>query len=228
MCKSIRVIDGGKYSYVRRRGRTTSAQAKALEHDLPDYSVDIESIVPPHGIEIGFGMGDALLEWAHAQSDWNLLGIDLYLPGVGSLVNKLTTHGIKNVRICVAPAQEVIRCLPDQSVQEIRILFPDPWPKKRHAKRRLIQTDFVRDMTRILTGDGVIRIATDWDPYAEWIREVFAEEPGLENALDEIRESSEQSARERATKFEQRGQRLGHRIHDLAYVPKNSATTESK
>ena len=219
--------EGNRYSYVRRRGRTTSAQAKALEHDLARYQVELESVTPsisppispPRGIEIGFGMGDALLGWAQTQIDWDLLGIDLYLPGVGSLVNKLAAHQIENVRICVAPAQEVIQRLPDKSVEEIRILFPDPWPKKRHAKRRLIQTEFVHDMARVLMDSGAIKIATDWDPYAEWIREVFAEAPGLEKKQDEIRESTEQSTRESATKFEQRGQRLGHRIHDLTYVP---------
>ena len=214
-----RADQGSRYSYVRRRGRTTSAQAKALEQDLASYQVELESVSPSRGIEIGFGMGDALLAWAQAQSDWDFLGIDLYLPGVGSLVNKLATHHIENVRICVAPAQEVIQRLPDKSVEEIRILFPDPWPKKRHAKRRLIQTEFVHDMARVLMGGGAIKIATDWDPYAEWIREVFAEVPGLEKTRDEIRESTEQSPRENATKFEQRGQRLGHRTHDLTYEP---------
>ena len=219
MFENLQVNEGSQYSYVRRRGRTTSAQAKALEHDLVEYQIDLESVSPSKGIEIGFGMGDALLAWAQEQSDWDLLGIELYLPGVGSLVNKLTTHNVENVRICVAPAQEVLQRLPDQSVEEIRILFPDPWPKKRHAKRRLIQAEFVRDMARVLTPDGAIKIATDWDPYAEWIREVFANEPALQNTHDEIRGSTEQSPRETATKFEQRGQRLGHRIHDLTYVP---------
>lgn len=225
------VNERSQYSYVRRRGRTTGAQAKALEQNLADFSVALSAVAtqtPPKGIEIGFGMGDALLTWAQQQSDWDLLGIDLYLPGVGSLVNKLKTNEIKNVRVCVAPAQEVVRQLPDSSVHEIRILFPDPWPKKRHAKRRLIQTEFVQDMTRVLAPCGALKIATDWEPYADWIREVVAEESGLEKVLDEIRESHDESQRSVATKFEQRGQRLGHRIHDLVYQPKNSDTTESR
>ena len=223
-----------KYAYIRRRGRTTSAQAKALEGDLAEYTVRLEDLrtlsSSLYGIEIGFGMGDALVLWAkeRAEEEKGLLGVDLYLPGVGSLVNKLTTQDIKNVQICVEPAQEVVGNLPEDCLQEVRILFPDPWPKKRHAKRRLFQSEFVRDLARVLAPDGCVRIATDWDPYAEWIREVFLEVPAFVKNQDEIRSGDETGQREVATKFEQRGERLGHRIHDLVYVPKNSATTVSR
>ena len=224
-----------QYSYVRRRGRTTSAQAKALESDLSEYEIALETIAtrePPAGVEIGFGMGDALVAWAKSwameQPDSELLGIDLYLPGVGSLVNKLKADAMTNVRICIAPAQEVMASLPDACLTEIRILFPDPWPKKRHAKRRLIQPEFVSDLARVVAPQGCVKVATDWDPYAEWIREVFAAEACFDKAADEVRESRDDSLREVTTKFEQRGERLGHRIHDLVYVPRNSATTESR
>ncbi|NKC00398.1 MAG: tRNA (guanosine(46)-N7)-methyltransferase TrmB [Pseudomonadales bacterium] len=224
-----------KYSYVRRRGRATAGQLRALEQEFERYAVTLDEIqsMPgspaSFGIEVGFGMGDALTQWAKLLPTWRFLGIDLYRPGVGSLVNKLVTHELANVRVANLPAQEVFSQLTNDSVDEVRILFPDPWPKKKHAKRRLIQTEFVSDVARCLTTSGVLRIATDWDPYGEWIREVIAGVEGLTLVEDRVRESEDSSVRETTTKFEQRGQSLGHRIHDLCYQSsKNSATTESK
>ena len=213
-----------KYAYIRRRGRTTSAQAKALEGDLAEYTVRLEDLrtlsSSLYGIEIGFGMGDALVLWAkeRAEEEKGLLGVDLYLPGVGSLVNKLTTQDIKNVQICVEPAQEVVGNLPEDCLQEVRILFPDPWPKKRHAKRRLIQPDFVAELARALTLQGVVRLATDWAPYAEWMKEVLAQEPRLRIEVDRIRAPDEVGLRRETTKFESRGEKLGHDIYDLVLI----------
>ena len=170
------------------------------------------------GIEIGFGMGQALAQWASEAPDWNLLGIELYKPGVGSLADKLVSAETSNVQIAETPAQKVFAEFPDGCIDEIRILFPDPWPKKRHAKRRLIQPDFVAELARALTTHGVLRLATDWAPYAEWMKEVLAQEPRLRIEVDRIRAPDEVGERQQATKFESRGEKLGHDIYDLVLV----------
>lgn len=211
----------------------TAAQHRALNEALEHFQVsasDIESYAQQAsglGVEIGFGMGDALVQWAFDQPQWHFVGIDLYLPGVGSLINQLQHHEAVNVSIITEPAQEVFAQLSDSLIDEVRVLFPDPWPKKRHFKRRLIQSDFVSDIARALKPGGRLVIATDWTPYAQWIREIVDSEVRLELTDDQIRAGSAPSIRDRATKFEQRGERLGHLIHDLTYR-KNSATTESR
>ncbi len=235
-CAQALTLDKGSFSnyrYVRRRGRTTAAQARALDEDLDAYLMTIDNYIGQpaqrRGIEIGFGMGDGLLCWAKEAPDWHLLGIDLYLPGIGSLVNKLKDSAVDNVGIIPTPAQEVMQNCPDNRIDEIRVLFPDPWPKKRHAKRRLIQPAFIEDCCRVLKTGGVIRLATDWQAYADWMREVLGAADSLHPVLDEIRKSDAASTREVATKFEQRGQQLGHAIHDLVYQRgMNSPTTLSR
>lgn len=221
------------YTYIRRRGRTTAAQHRAIEGALDQYLTavgDVEELARDamgFGVEIGFGMGDALTLWARDLPQWQFLGIDLYLPGVGSLVNKLEHEGISHVSIMTEPAQEVFSQFSTDLIDEVRVLFPDPWPKKRHVKRRLLQPNFVSEVARTLKPGGKLVIATDWGPYADWIREVVGSEARLKRVEDRIRESNAPSVRERATKFERRGERLGHRIHDFTYH-KNSATTESR
>lgn len=224
-----------KYSYIRRRGRATVGQTRAFEQELDRYALTLDQVeaisrrAGALGIEVGFGMGDALVEWAERLPTWNFLGIDMYQPGVGSLVNKLVTLELTNVQVANLPAQEVFAQLSSDSVDEVIILFPDPWPKKRHAKRRLIQRPFMNDVARCLKDSGILRIATDWEPYGDWIREVLARQEGLVLVEDLISETGDGSVRETTTKFERRGQRLGHGIHDLCYQSiKNSATTESK
>jgi len=214
-----------QHSYIRRRGRLTKAQARALNEYVPSYRIAAEDIVTaadekPLGLEIGFGMGHALLRWAADAPDWLLLGVELYQPGIGALTDGLRREGLDNVRVVECPAQEVLVCLPDQSVDEIRIFFPDPWPKKRHHKRRLIQAPFVADMARVMKPAGSVRLATDWAPYAAWIREVFADCTAFRRVVDGQRTAAQESNFSELrgqTNFERRGERLGHDITDFEY-----------
>jgi len=221
-----------EHGYIRRRGRMTKAQARAHEQWSPTDLIDAAHIAEhagehPIGIEIGFGMGQALLQWAAQEPDWRLYGIELYQPGIGSLMDGLHRENLRNVLVVEVPAQQVIAALPDASVQEVRIFFPDPWPKKRHHKRRLIQPEFVDQLARVLQADGVVRLATDWEPYAQWMRECFAAQPALAVIVDQVRAAGDPEGDDlgRApTKFERRGQGLGHDIHDLAYARPGRAT----
>ena len=209
------------HAYIRRRGRMTKAQSRAFQQWTPQYHTSVGALLEqgrPLGLEIGFGMGQALVSWARAAPDWQLCGIELYQPGIGALTDALRREELHNVAIFEHPAQQVVAELPDASVTEVRIFFPDPWPKKRHHKRRLIQPEFVAELARVLVCDGIVHLATDWTPYADWMRECFASNPQFV-LLDDARRAAEGASAERreTTKFERRGQRLGHDIHDLIY-----------
>lgn len=211
-------------TYTRRRGRITNAQERGLVLFAERYranAADVNSAAKCRrvGIEIGFGMGGALLEWPE-HWDGQLFGIELYQPGIGSVCDALARQEIASVRVIDAPAQEVLRNLDDACIDEIRIFFPDPWPKKRHHKRRLIQTHFVADLARVLRPGGTLRLATDWSPYADWMRDCLAAADGLVIELDQTRAARQEappSLGREATRFESRGERLGHDIHDLVY-----------
>lgn len=212
------------HTYVRRRGRMTRAQARAFDELADGYRVAPKAIVAdagaPIGIEIGFGMGQAILDWAQAEPSWRLVGIELYQPGIGALCDRLAADEIDNVFVVEQPAQEVIAEIPDATIDEVRVLFPDPWPKKRHLKRRLVQPAFVAELARVLKVGGAARLATDWTPYAEWMRKCFTASPAFSGRLDRTRTADEDTDIEdrSRTKFEARGERLGHEIHDLLYV----------
>lgn len=205
------------------RGRLTNAQRRGLQDLLPAYVVaDGDNATSrwfgreaPLGVEIGFGMGDALCSWASDAPDWNLLGIDIYNPGVGALANRLSSDCITNVRVAHARAEDfVAERLPVSSVDQFRIFFPDPWPKKRHHKRRLIQPSFVTLMTERLRVGGQVWFVTDWAPYAEWALDVFRKASDLVPCQSATTESSTRAE----TKFERRGLRLGHVITELVYI----------
>ena len=210
-----------KWVYTRRRGRLTDAQSRALK-TLRDrfcissvQAIDTTSI----GVEIGFGMGAELLNWANAEPQQPLLGVELYEPGVGAVLARLQSDSIDNVTVIERPAQEVLAELEERTLREVRIFFPDPWPKKRHHKRRLIQPEFVQRLARAMADAAILRLATDWAPYASWIRQVFAAEPAFVTVHDSSRPAdSDQSWPARGvTKFEARGEKLGHDIHDLVF-----------
>ncbi len=214
------------------RGRLTNAQRRGLQDSLPAFIVADGTNSTEHwfgrrgplGVEIGFGMGDALCEWAMDAPDWNLLGIDIYNPGVGALANRLSSEGHGNVRVAPCRAEEfVAERLEASSVDEFRIFFPDPWPKKRHHKRRLIQPAFVATMAERLKPGGRVWFVTDWDPYAQWAAEVFLASPGL--ALSAVSGTDEQVRPE--TKFERRGLRLGHTITELVFTRVGSSVPGS-
>lgn len=221
-----RLADGHCWSFAgltHPRGRLTNAQRRGLQDALPAFMLaggdnstkgwfGREASL---GVEIGFGMGDALCSWAKEVPDWNLLGIDIYSPGIGALANRLSTEGITNVRVAQGRAEEFVADrLLSASVNEFRIFFPDPWPKKRHHKRRLIQPLFVAAMIDRLKVGGRIWFVTDWTPYAEWAAEVFIKAADLELSAGAGREESVRPE----TKFERRGLRLGHSITELVYI----------
>ena len=210
--------------YRNFRGRITSAQKSAIElygnqYFITDLS-DLDSLVRTTSsqelkIEIGFGMGVELARWATEYPDASFLGIELYKPGIGSLFSKLVGECIENVRVAEAPAQVVIGELANNSVDEIRILFPDPWPKKRHHKRRLIQKDFICEVERVLVKGGRLQIATDWKPYADWVLFCVEENTNFAKLVEEA--ALTQGERDLPTKFEKRGINLKHKVIDITY-----------
>ncbi len=194
----------------------TRAQGRALNEQSDTYLVSAHELQrqvsgsAKAGIEIGYGMGHALLDWALSEPEWRLAGIDLYEPGIGACIHRMVEENVSNVVLLNSPAQEVLAELDPGSIDEIRIFFPDPWPKKRHHKRRLIQPDFVALLADVLVPGGVVRLATDWMPYAEWIEECFAGEPRFQSgAAESVRD---------VTRFEDRGLKLGHEIRDFVFV----------
>lgn len=213
------------FNYIRRRGRFTKAQATALAALTERYRWTADDLqMRPLGMEIGFGMGLELIDWAQQRPNWLLLGVELYQPGIGSMLSRLDKNELGNVRLVDQPAQLLLEELAGYCLAEVRIFFPDPWPKKRHHKRRLIQPEFLQQLYRRVQIGGIVRLATDWAEYAEWMVEHFAEHPGFELVSDNIRGAQEQLSSSMAaqevratTKFEARGERLGHEIRDLQY-----------
>lgn len=213
-------------SYVLRQGRATVAQQRALAELWPTYGVeftnepiDLDAIFgrsAPRMIEIGFGAGEALLEYAKANPDVDCLGIEVHRPGVGHLLLGAQAGSLTNLRIVCHDAVEVLQRLAPASIAFIHIFFPDPWPKKRHHKRRLIQPPFVALLASVLKHGGVLRLATDWEHYAHHMREVLDASGDFENAAA-TQGFVERPAMRPLTRFERRGRRLGHDVWDLQY-----------
>ena len=211
----------------------TRGQARALEQLAGRFVVPLEALSPqpaavfqdgddarPLGLEIGFGMGQALIEWAVERPDWRLIGAEIYQPGIGSALLGIEQHGLRNLRLVEAPAEDLLEHgLGSGALAEVRIFFPDPWPKKRHHKRRLIQSELAALVADRLAPDGLLWVATDWEPYAEWIIEVLDAEPGLvPERAPRIDDDASVAANGRPrTRFEARGLKLGHRVWDLRY-----------
>ena len=208
-------------SYVLRQGRTTAAQQRALEELFPKYglpfqpeTIDSGKIfgrVAPLVLEIGSGMGETTAAIARAKPAADFIAVEVHGPGVGSLLNRIAADGLANVRVIRHDAVEVLtRMIPDGALAAIHLFFPDPWPKKRHHKRRLVQAQFAALAARKLAPGGTLHAATDWPDYAEHMNSVFMNETLLEAAPSGFVERS-------ATKFETRGRRLGHPIRDLFF-----------
>jgi len=162
-------------------------------------------------VEIGFGNGQALVEMAQAKPSVHFIGVEVHPPGVGRLLNALDGLAIDNVSVVMSDVVELLKTsIPDHSLTEVRIYFPDPWPKKRHHKRRLIQPEFVALLAQKLTSKGRIHLATDWMAYAEWMVEVFEQASDFERIDDP-------NLWRPKTHFERRGERRGHAIVDLLY-----------
>ncbi len=214
-------------SFVRRSGRTTAAQARAREKLWPRFGIDcspqaldLDAVFgrrAPRVLEIGFGNGETLLAVARERTDWDCLGIEVYESGVGRVLLQANAAAVRNLRVICHDAVEVLeQQLGDESFQEALVFFPDPWPKKRHHKRRLIQPPFASLLARKLTSGGVLRLATDWQPYAEWMLDVLNACELLVNAAPDRGFAPRPPIRP-VTRFEQRGQRLGHGVWDLEY-----------
>jgi tRNA (guanine-N7-)-methyltransferase len=171
----------------------------------------------PLVLEIGFGMGASLVTMAKAEADKDFIGIEVHTPGVGKLLHGMAEGGVENLRVYNEDAVEVLaRCIPDQSLDRIQIYFPDPWHKKKHNKRRLIQAEFVAQLRKKLKVDGVLHLATDWEHYAEQMMEVMTAAEGFSNQAEPFCFSPRPEYRP-ITKFEQRGQRLGHGVWDVLF-----------
>jgi tRNA (guanine-N7-)-methyltransferase len=212
-------------SFVTRAGRITAAQERALEELWPRYGIevahaplDLEALFgrPARKVaEIGFGNGENLLALAASRPQDDFLGIEVHRPGVGRLLLQLKERELTNVRVVCHDAVEVLeRNLCAGSLDEILILFPDPWPKKRHHKRRLIQPAFAALIAERLKSGGVLRLATDWEPYAEEMLATLSAESRLRNLAGETGFVPRPSERP-PTRFERRGERLGHKVWDL-------------
>lgn len=215
-------------SFVRRTGRLTASQEKALEELWPRFGIDpgpgtfdIEALfgrAAPTVLEIGFGNGDSLVAQAAAHPDWNFIGIEVHEPGVGHCLLRIRDRELSNLRLICQDAIEVLeRQLPEHSLDRINLYFPDPWPKKKHHKRRILQPPFLGLCARALRPGGTLHIATDWANYAEHIDELLAASDAFE--CRETREHLGESPLDRPpTRFEQRGLRHGHRIRDWIFV----------
>ncbi len=215
-------------SFVRREGRITPAQRRALEELLPRLGVDDHNNPDtlrqcfahpqaPLCVEIGFGNGDSLLEMARQRPDWNFIGAEVYRPGVGKFLLGVEKHELTNVRVCTHDAVNFLReQVTRNSLEAIYVFFPDPWPKKKHLKRRLINRSFIELVCERLQPAGCLHIATDIDSYAEQINELLAAEPRLLPPQQVARSTPLDNVPARPpTKYENRGRRLGHSIHDI-------------
>ena len=215
-------------SFVLRAGRATAAQQRALEELWPQYGVeyapqplDLDRLfgrTAPRMLEIGFGAGEALLSFAQAHRDIDCIGVEVHRPGVGRLLLGAQAANASNLRVICHDAVEVLQHqLPPESIDLVHIFFPDPWPKKRHHKRRLIQPAFVELLARVLTTDGTLRLATDWAHYAQHMRDTLDASNSFANAGGE-QGYAERASERPLTRFERRGQRLGHQVWDLCYL----------
>lgn len=214
-------------SFVRREGRLTPAQARALRELWPIYGVDHPGAIldpielfgrrAPLTLEIGFGNGEALLSAARAYPERDYLGVEVHRPGVGRLLNRLHAEKLGNVRVICADAVEVLRDrVRPETFDACWIFFPDPWPKKRHHKRRLIQPEFATTLVAALRDGGILHLATDWEDYAEHMLEVLDNTSALSNTAGRSRYAERPEWRPE-TRFERRGQIRGHKVFDLIY-----------
>jgi len=209
-------------SFVRRQGRITPSQQSALEELLPKYGIQYSAglgLLPinllgnpdlPLTLDIGFGDGELLASMASGNTHRNFIGIEVYTAGIGHCLKLIDQKNIRNLRLVSGDAVEVMEFgIEGASINEINLFFPDPWPKKRHRKRRIINAAFIELMSEKLMPGGLVNISTDWENYAEQIEDLFAKRKYF------VKKSS--LARCESTKFEKRGLSLGHEIFDFTY-----------
>ncbi|MCX7122251.1 MAG: tRNA (guanosine(46)-N7)-methyltransferase TrmB [Gammaproteobacteria bacterium] len=221
-------------SFALRQGRMTRAQKEAMDLLWPQFSIDSKtqnfadtlSLYSEIVLEIGFGMGDALLAMAQAEPHKLFIGIEVHGPGVGRLLHLIGEHQVQNIRVIQCDAMTVLQdFFPADSLNQVHLFFPDPWPKKRHFKRRIVQTEFANLIAQKLKLYGIFHLATDWKDYAQHMMKTLSNAPSFIN-LAGINQYADRTGRP-LTKFENRGIQLGHEIFDLRFQ-KNSFTTPSK
>ena len=216
-------------SFVLRQGRLTRGQERALETVWPQFGIDYaENLLDLSQVfsrkdskkilEIGFGMGESTAKIAQALPDCDFLAVEVHTPGVGALLKLIEGQALTNIRIIQHDVVEVLQnMLTDESLDGVHIFFPDPWHKKRHHKRRLIQAEFVKLLCRKLKTGSYLHVATDWQEYAEWVLEVLNAELQLQNTAKDY---AEKPSYRPLTKFENRGVKLGHGVWDLVFIRK--------
>ncbi|MFT4726673.1 MAG: tRNA (guanine-N7-)-methyltransferase [Granulosicoccus sp.] len=215
-------------SFVVRNGRTTASQTDALQRLLPkfglkfsDTAIDLSAEfnrAGPVWIEIGFGNGDVLLSMAASNPDINILGAEVHESGIGHALNGIEQLDLPNVRLVQHDAMEILEnMLEPASLDKVLLLFPDPWHKKRHHKRRIVQQDFLNAVARTLRPGGILHCATDWAEYGEWMIERLEQDDRFTNCTG-AGQGSERPAWRPVTRFEKRGRRLGHEVIDLLYT----------
>lgn len=214
-------------SFVRREGRITPSQQRALDELLPRYGVHLDGLLEldrvfgrsaPRTLEIGFGNGVSLASMAAQAPDQDFLGIEVHRPGVGHLLREIDHLGLNNLRVICADAVEVMeRHMAPASLDRVLLFFPDPWPKKRHQKRRILQDSFVQLIHSRLKPGGHFHMATDWRDYAEQMLAVMDSAAGFTNSAGRGQYAVKPAYRPE-TKFERRGLKLGHGVWDLVFV----------
>ncbi|MDA9319540.1 tRNA (guanosine(46)-N7)-methyltransferase TrmB [Candidatus Thioglobus sp.] len=215
-------------SFVRRSGRISKAQSIGLNELWHDYGVDLNEkkldfnklFLSKNNVtlEVGFGNGDSLLEMAIDQPNQNFLGIEVYEAGVGRLINEANKNKLSNLKIIKDDAVEVLtNNILDNSISHFQLFFPDPWHKKKHHKRRIVQISFLDLLSNKLKKDGIVHIATDWENYAEHIMELLESHSHFKNCAGDHMYSLRPKNRP-LTKFENRGQKLGHGVWDIIFT----------
>ncbi|MDF1628387.1 MAG: tRNA (guanosine(46)-N7)-methyltransferase TrmB [Alcanivoracaceae bacterium] len=214
-------------SFVLREGRLTAGQQKALDSLWPRFGLERSSGVldgllvfgrdAPRVLEIGYGMGHSLVQMAAAEPDKDFIGIEVHRPGVGALLMAIEEAGVTNLRSYCDDAVDILeQCIADASLARVQLYFPDPWHKKKHHKRRIVQSAWVQLVQRKLASGGVLHMATDWQDYADHMLAVMQGETGWDNQAEDQGFSARPDWRPE-TKFERRGARLGHGVWDLLY-----------
>lgn len=216
-------------SYVLRQGRMTPSQKLANQELWSLYGLDVPTTMQyydwevvfnrqaPCVLEIGFGMGESLVALARHHPEINYIGVEVHPPGVGRCLHQIHNHQLSNLKLFRADAKEVLEnAIADKSLAKVLLLFPDPWPKTRHQKRRIVQTDFANMIAQKLAPDGFFHLATDWEPYADHMLSTLDSCAALKNYFGKGQCSPDTFGRV-TTKYEQRGEKRGHAIWDLVY-----------
>jgi len=226
-----RIEKRGIRSFVLRGGRMTAGQKKAWDKLWPRYGLSVaDGMIDPRqvfgreaplNLEIGFGMGHSLAAMAAAAPEQDFIGVEVHKPGCGALLAEIDRLGLENLRIYRADANDVIDlCLPEAILDRIMLFFPDPWPKKKHHKRRIVQSPFAQRLRHKLRVGGLFHLATDWEAYAEHMLEVMNAQEGFVNTASDGGTVPKPADRP-DTKFEKRGEKLGHGVWDLVYRRSN-------